>query len=78
MDQTCRTQGDESRPKAVPHGPVFRLRHFSPPGEAVAQWQASLKDFQKGAPADNDPEEVAKVTKKLDDAQAKLARESHR
>jgi tetratricopeptide (TPR) repeat protein len=46
--------------------------------EAVAQWQASLKEFQKGAPAENDPEEVAKVTKKLDDAQAKLARESHR
>ncbi|SPE40239.1 Tetratricopeptide TPR_2 repeat protein [Candidatus Sulfopaludibacter sp. SbA3] len=46
--------------------------------EAVAQWQASLKEFQKSAPSENDPEEVAKVTKKLDDAQAKLARESHR
>jgi tetratricopeptide (TPR) repeat protein len=46
--------------------------------EAVAQWQASLQEFKKGAPSENDPEEVAKVTKKLDDAQAKLARESHR
>jgi tetratricopeptide (TPR) repeat protein len=46
--------------------------------EAVAQWQASLKEFQTGAPSENDPEEVAKVTKKLDDAQAKLARESRR
>ncbi len=46
--------------------------------EAVAQWQASLKEFQTGAPSANDPEEVAKVTRKLDDAQAKLARESRR
>ena len=45
--------------------------------EAVAQWQLSLKEFQTGAPADNDPAEVAKVSKKLDDAQAKLARERH-
>jgi tetratricopeptide (TPR) repeat protein len=44
--------------------------------EAVAQWQASLKEFQKSPASDNDPEEVARVTKKLDDAQAKLARES--
>jgi len=46
--------------------------------EAAAQWQASLKEFQTGAPSENDPDEVARVTKKLDDAQAKLARESHR
>jgi tetratricopeptide (TPR) repeat protein len=46
--------------------------------EAVAQWQASLKEFQTGAPSENDPEEVARVTRKLDDAQAKLARESRR
>jgi hypothetical protein len=35
-----------------------------------------LKEFQKSPASDNDPEEVARVTKKLDDAQAKLARES--
>lgn len=41
--------------------------------EAVAQWQASLKGFQNAAPAESDPEEAAKVTKKLDDARVKLA-----
>lgn len=44
--------------------------------EAVAQWQASLNDFKRSAPSENDPDEVAKITKKLDDAQAKLAREA--
>lgn len=43
--------------------------------EAVAQWQASLREFQKASARDNDPEEVAKVNKKLDEAQAKLAKE---
>jgi tetratricopeptide (TPR) repeat protein len=46
--------------------------------EAVAQWQASLNEFKKAPVAENDPDEVARVTKKLDDAQAKLARESRR
>jgi predicted negative regulator of RcsB-dependent stress response len=44
--------------------------------DAIAQWQSSLKDFQTGALSDNDPEEVAKVNKKLEDAQARLAREN--
>ena len=44
--------------------------------EAITQWQASLKQFQTASPADADPEEVAKVSKKLDDARVKLARES--
>ena len=43
--------------------------------EAVAQWQASLKGFQNAAPSEADPEEAAKVTKKLDDARVKLAQE---
>ena len=42
--------------------------------EAVAQWQASVKEFQK-APSDADPEEVAKVTRKLDEARVRLAKE---
>lgn len=46
--------------------------------EAVAQWQASLNEFKKAPAAENDPDEVARVSKKLDDAQAKLARESRR
>jgi tetratricopeptide (TPR) repeat protein len=45
--------------------------------EAIAQWQASLKEFQKQPQNANDPEEVATVNRKLDDAQAKLARERH-
>jgi tetratricopeptide (TPR) repeat protein len=45
--------------------------------EAIAQWQASLREFQKATEADNDPEEVAKVNKKLDEAQARLAKEVH-
>ncbi len=42
---------------------------------AVAQWQASLKGFQNAAPSDADPEEAAKVSRKLDDARVKLAQE---
>lgn len=42
--------------------------------EAVAQWQACLQGFNK-TPGDADPEEVAKVTRKLDDARVKLAKE---
>ncbi len=44
--------------------------------EAIAQWQASLREFQNGALADNDPEEVAKVNKKLEEARVKLAKET--
>jgi tetratricopeptide (TPR) repeat protein len=42
--------------------------------DAVAQWQSSIREFQKSG-SDADPEEVAKVTKKLDDARVKLAKE---
>jgi tetratricopeptide (TPR) repeat protein len=42
--------------------------------DAIAQWQNSLKESQK-ASADADPDEVAKVTKKLDDARVRLAKE---
>lgn len=45
--------------------------------EAVLQWQASLKEFKKQPASADDPEEVASVNRKLDDAQAKLARERH-
>jgi tetratricopeptide (TPR) repeat protein len=45
--------------------------------EAIAQWQASVKDFQNALPTDdNDPDELAKVTKKLESARVKLAKES--
>lgn len=42
--------------------------------DAVAQWQASLAQFRK-SPDDADPAEVAKVTRKLEDARVKLAKE---
>jgi tetratricopeptide (TPR) repeat protein len=45
--------------------------------DAIAQWQASLKEFKKQPDSSNDPEELSRVNKKLDDAQAKLARQDH-
>jgi tetratricopeptide (TPR) repeat protein len=44
--------------------------------EAITQWQASLKDFRSPAGIDSEPEDVAKVTRKLDAARVKLAKES--
>ena len=45
--------------------------------EAIAQWQDSLREFQKAAQQEADPEEMASVNRKLDEAQAKLAAETH-
>jgi tetratricopeptide (TPR) repeat protein len=42
---------------------------------AAAQWELSLAEFAKSAPADVDPAEVAKVQKKLDGARVKLAKQ---
>ncbi len=42
---------------------------------AAAQWELSLAQFAKSAPADVEPAEVAKVQKKLQTAQVKLARQ---
>ncbi len=44
--------------------------------EAITQWQSSLKDFRSPAGIDSEPEDVAKVTRKLDAARVKLAKES--
>jgi len=44
--------------------------------EAITQWQASLKDFRSPAGVDSDPDDVTKVTRKLDAARVKLAKES--
>jgi len=46
--------------------------------EAIAQWQASLKASQGALPSNSDPEEVAKVNKKLDEARVRLAQENHK
>jgi tetratricopeptide (TPR) repeat protein len=42
--------------------------------EAITQWQASLRDHHAAAEAD--PAEVAKVSKKLDEARVRLAQET--
>ena len=44
--------------------------------EAIAEWQTSLRRYQVGAPADNDPEDVSKITKKLESARVRLAKET--
>ena len=43
--------------------------------DAIAQWQFSLKEWNASSPADLEPEEVAKVQKKLDSARVRLAQE---
>jgi tetratricopeptide (TPR) repeat protein len=44
--------------------------------DAIAQWQLSLKEWEKTPQSELDPTEVAKVTKKLENARVRLARES--
>jgi predicted negative regulator of RcsB-dependent stress response len=44
--------------------------------DAITQWQASLKEFQAGAQSDSDPEEIASVGKKLENARVRLAKET--
>jgi tetratricopeptide (TPR) repeat protein len=46
--------------------------------EAIAQWQASVKEFESGPSADNDPDELSKVTKKLESARVRLAKETRK
>ncbi|MBM3776174.1 MAG: tetratricopeptide repeat protein, partial [Acidobacteria bacterium] len=43
--------------------------------EAMAQWQISLKEWESSPQADQDPEEMAKVSKKLESGRVRLARE---
>lgn len=43
--------------------------------EAIAQWQASLKEWETGAPADLEPAEVSKIKAKLEGAKVRLAKE---
>ncbi|MBV9303802.1 MAG: tetratricopeptide repeat protein [Acidobacteriaceae bacterium] len=43
--------------------------------QAIDQWQSSLKAWSASSPADLEPEEVAKVQKKLDSARVRLAQE---
>ncbi len=43
--------------------------------QAAAQWELSLAEYAKSAPADIEPGDVAKVQKKLDTARVKLAKQ---
>jgi tetratricopeptide (TPR) repeat protein len=43
--------------------------------QAAAQWERSLAEFAKSAPADIEPADVAKVQKKLEGARVKLAKQ---
>lgn len=43
--------------------------------DAITQWQASMAEFHKQSPGDLDTDEMSKVNRKLDEAQAKLAKE---
>src|SRR3954447_7694484 len=42
--------------------------------EAIGQWQSSLKEWKSGPSADVEPEDVAKVQKKLESASVKLTK----
>jgi tetratricopeptide (TPR) repeat protein len=44
---------------------------------ASKQWELSLEQFAKSAPADVEPAEVAKVQKKLDSVRGKLTRQEN-
>ena len=45
--------------------------------EAIVQWQASLQEYESGVSTEMDPAELAKITKKLENARVRLAREKH-
>jgi tetratricopeptide (TPR) repeat protein len=42
--------------------------------QAAAEWQRALEEWQRALPADRDPELIAAVEKKLEDAKKRLAR----
>ncbi len=44
--------------------------------EAISQWQSSVKAYSASTPAEAEPDELAKVQKKLDSARVRLAKEA--
>jgi tetratricopeptide (TPR) repeat protein len=44
--------------------------------EAITQWQASLNEYKNSPPAEADSEDVAKVSRKLENAKTRIAKES--
>jgi tetratricopeptide (TPR) repeat protein len=66
----------------TPHDPTM-LDHYaevlfkaSKVREAIAQWEASLREWQTSSPAELDTAEVAKVRDKLENARVQLARQN--
>ena len=43
--------------------------------EAIAQWQSSLREWDSSPASEKEPEEIAKVQRKLDSARVRLAKE---
>jgi len=41
--------------------------------EAIQQWEASVAGMKSAAPSDQDPEELSKVSRKLENAKIKIA-----
>jgi tetratricopeptide (TPR) repeat protein len=66
----------------TPHDPTMRdhyaevLFKAAKVREAVAQWEASLREWQASSPADLDSAEVAQVRNKLENARVQLARQN--
>jgi len=44
--------------------------------EAIAQWQTSLRRYQASVASDQDPDDMAKINRKLENAKVKLAKET--
>jgi tetratricopeptide (TPR) repeat protein len=44
--------------------------------EAIAQWQMSIRRYQTGSLADSDPDDMAKINRKLENAKVRLAKET--
>ncbi len=43
--------------------------------EAIQQWQSALKEWENTASVDTDPDEIAKVSKKLENARVRVAKD---
>ncbi len=77
-------EAEENMRRAVeltPHDPTMRdhyaevLFKASKVKEAIAQWEASLREWQNSSPADLEPAEVTKVKDMLENARVQLARQ---
>ncbi|MEN6534763.1 MAG: tetratricopeptide repeat protein [Bryobacteraceae bacterium] len=44
--------------------------------EAIQQWEVSVREWEASAPTEKDPVEIAKITKKLEGARIRLAKET--